>query len=294
MVFNLKKYGSFVRPISSALWLVGAFLVTACGGGAGSVSSSLDQNPPPPVIIEDMNGSGATNNTYTQFTATTAGATSEFRAIVVDTAIVSSISGSFDHAAGEITDGVWAGTFDAGRGVLTLVGDQTRIDLTNPANTEFLRFVQIEGDLGSGSGVAGLSTFANDMPSSAGSAVYNGVVVMSVINSDGEFALSGDAVVTANWTQDVDTVFRNLSGTLVGQSNQNVNGEIAIEGATLTDGTFSGGQVALSGTVFASTGVLAAAVEGRFFGPNADEVGGVFNLTTSADDLAIKAIFGAE
>jgi hypothetical protein len=178
--------------------------------------------------------------------------------------------------------------------VLTLVGDQTRIDLTNPANTEFLRFVQIEGDLGSGSGVAGLSTFANDMPSSAGSAVYNGVVVMSVINSDGEFALSGDAVVTANWTQDVDTVFRNLSGTLVGQSNQNVNGEIAIEGATLTDGTFSGGQVALSGTVFASTGVLAAAVEGRFFGPNADEVGGVFNLTTSADDLAIKAIFGAE
>ncbi len=281
------------RAFSSILILLLSFTVSACGGGGGGASTGGGGTP---SGGEDMDGSGPTTNSYTQFLATTVGATSTFRTVAINNSLVIAdpITGTLNHETNQISGGELAGSLNQQRTELTLTsaGGGT-VALTNLAATEYVRFFQTSGTGDDLFGVVGQRTFNDDIPDTA-SAVYNGVVAMEVNNSDGPHILTGDARITANWGSGVDALFRNLSGTVNGGSNQNVAGTIGITGASLNGSSFAGGNLVRTGTIFNSTGNVDPPFEGQFYGQNADEVGGIFTMTSSADDVNVAAVFAAE
>ncbi len=261
---------------SSAILIVTA--LSACGGGGGGSTGGGGSGVP-----EDMDGTGVTNGTYTQINAAATGETLNFRkvAIVNDSAVNGSING----------------TLNAGRTTLTLAGNDT-VTLSNPANTEYMRV--FDGTIGGQNqfGVVGQVTDNSDVPQTgAGTVAYNGVVIMDVENDDGIYNLTGDARISVDWDgRDVDTRFDSLSGQFTGAGNNqtvgSVSGTIEVTGATLSNSSFSGGNLTTANGIFASNDTPTVDHKGQLFGPNADEVGGV--LVLSADDLNVNAIFAAE
>jgi hypothetical protein len=290
---NIAKHLRMALSRASYLMLVtvSAFALSACGGGGGGGLTGGSGGAAPSG--EDMDGSGPTTNTYTQFLATTSGATSTFRTVAIDNnfGTADPITGTFNHATNQISGGALAGSLNQQRTKLTLAGGGT-VTLTNPAATEYVRFFKTSRPSDDNFGVVGQATFNDDIPDSA-SAVYNGAVEMEVNNSD-TYILTGDARITANWGSGVDALFSNLSGTVSGGSNQNVSGTIGITGASLNGSSFAGGNLVRTGTIFNSTGNVDPSFEGQFYGQNADEVGGIFTMTSSADDVNVAAVFAAE
>jgi len=271
--------------------------VSACGGGGGGASTGGGGNAGgAPPDVEGIDGSGPTNNTYTEFEETTAGRTSVFTTVAINNerATAPTIVGTFDHATGVVSNGQLAGSFEGQqRTTLTLSGPlSSTVLLTNLAGTEYVRFFQTSGTGDDIFGVVGQTTFLDDLPT-GGSSRYTGVVVMEV-NTEGRYALTGSAVITAKWGSGVDAEFNNLSGTFNEGPQQNVPGAINILGARLEGATFVGDNVTLTGQIFESSGRVDGSIEGQVFGRNADEIGGIFTLESDADDLNISAVFAAE
>jgi hypothetical protein len=285
---------TYFRASFRILGVATAFALSGCGGGGGAPTGGAGASGGPISSVEDMDGSGDTQNVYTQFAATTAGATSTFRTVAINNAfgVADPIVGTFDHATGEVTDGTLAGTFNAQRTILELLSGES-VTVSDIAATEYVRFFQTSGTGDNLFGVVGQASFAADLPTD-GDAVYNGVVVMDVNNPDGRYNLTGDARVTVNWGNDVDTLFLNLSGRLNDGPNQSVNGTIEIAGASLNGSSFAAGELNRTGTIFSRFGTVDRSFQGQFYGRNGDEVGGVFTLTSVPDELNISAVFAAE
>jgi hypothetical protein len=183
------------------------------------------------------------------------------------------------------------GSLDSGRTVISMASGS--IMLTNPAGTEFMRL--FDGTIGGMNhfGAMGQETIVAEIPVGGG-ATYNGVVIMTVANEEGNYSLTGDARIAVDWlNNDVDTRFEGLSGQQNDESIGSVNGTLSMINATLDGNGFSGGMLSRSGTIFATDDDSRTLdLAGQFFGPNADEVGGVFVL--NANDLNVRAVFAAE
>jgi hypothetical protein len=262
--------------------------LAACGGSGGGTTS--DGNPTPDV--EDMDGSGVSVGIYSELTDTTDGAVSSLRALAVDNTqtIAAPMTGTLNHGPGSVSGGALAGVLNGTRTEIDLDGGGT-VTLSNPASTEYMRFFQTSGTGADLFGVVGSTTLLADLPTTD-SATYNGFVVMDVAADEGLYTLTGDARITVNWGNNVQTRLNDFAGELNGGSTQDVSGSVTMTGANLNGTSFTGGVLSTTGALFALDGTEVSNQSGQFFGKNADEVGGV--LTVASDGLNISAIFAAE
>lgn len=278
--------------VRASFVLCAALLLAACGGGGGGESSTSTRGGVPPVS-EDMDGSGASVGTYAVFQSPSGTSVLQVVGIGNSNDADRSITFTLDHATGAVTGTQIAGTLNAARTELT---DANRLvaRFSNPAGTEYVRFLKSEtgDDL---FGVVGQVTDPADIPTT-GAAQYNGVVLMTVNSSEGFYTLSGDATISARWNatdRRIDTLLDGLSGQLPDASQGSVSGAILMRNASLaTDGSFGGGTLERSGTLFQSDAIPSTQHSGQIYGQNADEIGGVVIL--DADDLKVNAVFAAE
>jgi hypothetical protein len=166
---------------------------------------------------------------------------------------------------------------------------------SNPANGEFSRVFRISGE--NLFGVVGLDVLSGDLPETGTFSVYNeGWVGMNAALEGRLLTLEGDATFTASWgTGDLSGRFFNLSGRdSLDQTVTNV-GTIVLTGADITADQFSGGNVTGTG-VFAGLGGTSSTIvtQGAFFGPLADELGGVLLIDDLTQDILVIGAFQAD
>lgn len=139
----------------------------------------------------------------------------------------------------------------------------------------------------------GHETPAANLPAS-GSATYSGQTAGYLWQPSGGSligsVLEGDIRVTANFAT------RNLTGTIDNLTTDAGSGAVALGHAFQVGGTIAPSATSIqivSGTVTSTTLLGGGELEGRFFGPNANEVGGTWSYADSAGSLTIQAAFGA-
>jgi len=290
------EWGIRIVTLKRGAVLIAAGLVSACGGGGGG-----GQDPQP--VRTTMQGPGTT------VTYGASSAAAKFDAIlgVTDSGIDAAGSGSTvritTDASGIITD-LTIGTNTANVGFNK--GDQPfgTPGTAIPSNAEVLReltaglqeifsggagsygfaFVDLsysmygawainDSNTGTNGRVGviafGVQTQAASMPT--GSATYNGQALGMGMTGASAFAFTGDAQVVARFGDNkVDTTFSNL---VTRDLNTNASGTLpTLSGTGSIVSTPTGN--AYSGSL---TGVgFIGAVDGNFYGPNAEETAGVF------------------
>ncbi len=257
-----------------------ALALAACGGGGGGGDSSSGgggtSTPPadPPVEIVDPD--------YDELGDRTANGVGGMAYVVLqDQSPTSSDAVSITYSNGAVAGGLLNGT------------DLDNAEYTNPANGEFSRIVRISGN--NVFGAVGLDVQSGDLPTT-GSTTYNqGWVGMTAIVETGTYVLEGDAEFTANWDDgNVNGLFDNLDGTFNG-SNVSNQGTITFTGATIASDNFSGGQVSGTGIFAPLDGSSSTSgTSGAFFGPDADELGGVLSIDDSDEDIRVLGAFQAD
>lgn len=194
---------------------------------------------------------------------------------------------TFSYSDGQITGGLLNLTdIDSG-------------SFTNPANGEFSRVVRISGE--SIFGVVGLDVLSGDLPSdlptSGTVSSYNeGWVGLTAIFEEGPYVLEGDATFTATWaTNDIDGRFFNLSGTDPLDAVVTNVGTINLNNAVISGDNFTGGSVTGTGVFSPLSGSSnTSGTAGTFFGPQADELGGILRINDAGQDIFVLGVFQAD
>ena len=155
---------------------------------------------------------------------------------------------------------------------------------SNPANTEFSRVIRLSGT-DNLFGTGGIETALADLP--GGAVDYNlGWVALTVTDerNGSVYTLQGDATLSASWGNNrIGGTFNNFSGTVSGaggadRTASNI-GRLTLTNAVITGNTFAGGSVSGTGIFGAlDNSSDASGIQGRFYGPSADEVGGVLRI----------------
>lgn len=260
----------------AAFAVLGATALTACGGGGGGGGERATEPLEPPIEVD---GAG-----YELLSDRTASGTVGMIYVIIDGQSPETNDGiTLNRSSGAVSGGDLAGQ---------------NIDgaiFSNPAGGEYSRFVIDEGN--SIVGVVGLDVLSGDLPTT-GTSDYNvGRVEMTAIFEEGPYVLSGNATFTATWGtgDNLDGRFFNLSGTNpLGGSVIN-QGVITLTDADISGDRFSGGSVTGNG-LFAGLGGSSSTsgTQGAFFGPEADEVGGVLLINDNNQDIRILGAFQAD
>ncbi len=262
MTFPLLKAGTGVMA---------AMLLGACGGGGGD-DTAVD----PTVEVTDP--------AYTALTDRTSTETRTLTFIFLENGDLDDENGSvFSYADGTISGGALGG-FD--------IDDA---EFTNPANGEFTRILTTSSS-GNLFGVVGIGTESADRPD-GGTVNYNeGWIGVTATADSKVYVLEGDASLTADFdTGEVSATFAGFSGT--DELDQTVNnaGTLTVTGAPIVGlgGFFEDGTVAGTG-IFADIDPDLNNTEffGAFYGPDADEVGGVIDVDTGP--VTVSGAFQAD
>lgn len=258
--------------------VITAFALTACGGaGGGGGGSSIPTEPTdPPVEVTDAD--------YVELSDRTASAPADMTFVSLDGQ--TRVDGSVTIASG--SGAISGGAVLNGRNIEDAI-------FTNPANGEFSRIFRITGE--NRFGVVGLDVLPGDLPAAGTTTMYNeGWVGMTAAFEGDTFVLTGDAEFTASWGggANVDGRFFNLSGSNSG-GNVGNQGTIILTDAAISGDTFSGGVISGTG-IFAPLGGSGTTSQtgGTFFGPQADELGGVILIDDTTDDILIVGAFQAD
>jgi hypothetical protein len=256
--------------------VLSALALAACGaapGGGGGGNSTEPTDPPDEIVdgayanLNDRSASGSAGMAYVLLE----GQTRHNNDAV-----------SIVYSSGAISGDLLNGT------------DVDDAIYTNPANGEFSRIVRITGD--NVFGAVGLDVRAGDLPT-AGVTNYNeGWVGMTAAFETDTLVLTGNAEFTATWgTNDIDGRFFNLSGRNSGGGSVTNVGTIILTNGTISGDNFSGGTVSGTGQ-FARLGGSGTTSQtgGTFFGPQADELGGVVLINDTPDDILIVGAFQAD
>lgn len=259
-----------------------AFSLAACSAGSdGSGDSGTDGNPGLPTgpadevvdiaysVVSDRSADGTANMAYVFLVGQT---TSTSDAVTIT------------FSTGDIVGELLTGT------------NIDSAEFSNPANGEFSRVVGISGS--SLFGAVGLEVLLNDdLPETGTVTNYNeGWVGMTAAFEENVYVLEGDATFTTTWgSGDIDGWFFNLSGTDQSDADVTNVGTIALIDANVVDDSFSGGRVTGTG-VFSSLDSTSstAGTSGTFFGPQADELGGVLVINDVDDDILVFGAFQAD
>ncbi len=262
-----------------------AFALAGCSGpsegGGGGGGSSDPGLPSVPLVPTDPADEVPPGGGYAALSDRGAAGTADMIYVVLE------------GTTARINDGVTA-TYGSGAVAGGLL-DGTDLDgsqYTNPANAEFSRIVRISGS--NVFGAVGVDVMPGDLPVMGTTTSYNeGWVGMIAILEDGVYVLEGDAIFTATWgTNDLDGRFVNLSGTDPQDQTVTRVGNIDLDNASISGDQFSGGTVTGTG-IFAPLNAASGA-QGAFFGPDADEIGGVLSIDDSGADIRVVGAFHAD
>ncbi|PUB09953.1 transferrin-binding protein-like solute binding protein [Yoonia sediminilitoris] len=262
--------------------------LVACGGGGGGGGGDADPSQLPRYV--DL-----ADATSTQ----TSGLVSH--QLNPATITVALREGTFIRADNSFTLGDLAGRIDAARKTVTLDGGGT-ITLED-GDTSFVAMYTAEPFVGNPTvGVVGVSTEARDLPVS-GSVSYAGSSQIVIIDGSALYELRGSTQAAATFQDgggDVDITFADLNGTRSGPGDPadvtNV-ARIQIDNAMIANGGFTGGTATLTSTQITTTlsGSEVVTTSGGFYGPRADEIGGVFVIDDTQDEgsLSLQGSFVA-
>lgn len=276
----------------AVLTLCAGALLGACGGSGGGDDGGSDE----PVASDVTDGVvGSTLG----FTSTSAVQDSSLRYVAVTTSGEGSNgnTGALDHDGNLITGGLLEGTINGSRTRIELTNDNTGAIANLSGGLQFVRVFGFEGSQYSRFGVVGIQTGDANVPDS-GTGVYSGTVQMQATNSDDSYSLTGNVAVSASFAGagNVTSTFDQLSGTgnNTGSVGTGDTGTITITGATISNGAFTGGTASGTGPLFDDVSGAAnlSGTRGEFFGPAADEVGGVLSL--SQGDLLVTGVYTAD
>ena len=255
-----------VFSLKAALCLLALSGLTACGGAGGSTVVEVED----PNYIQ-LDNRGATGQITVAY-------------LLLDGETPVSGDALLAYATGAVTTGLLDGT-DV---------DNTGIYPTS-ANTEYARIVRISG-ADSLFGVAGLQTAGADIPTAGTTTSYSSGWVSLFANSDSEtYSLTGNAALTASWGTGalLDATFNGFTGTNSSDASVTNAGTLRLNDMTISGSGFSGGTASGTG-IFAVLDGSSATVgtQGLFFGPAADEVGGVIIIRDP--DLDVTGAFLAD
>lgn len=233
---------------------------------------------------------------YVELSATTAAAVSTltYQGFTTAGAPRAGSAGSLTHDTGVITGGLLAGTINTARTSVAL-DDGGTAELTNPASTEYHRAFATQPTSGTPVvGVVGVRTDPGDLP--GGTATTTGTASIAITDGGDFYELTGTARVDANFGDgSVDVTLSNLAGTRrTGASDTSVGnqGTLRIVDNTISGSGFSGGAASFSGSFSLSGGADSSDSRGAFYGPAAEEAGGVVVIDdTGSGGIAVLGTY---
>lgn len=273
-----------MRP--SLLLIAATLLLSACfgGGDSGGDDDNVAGGAVPAVAIEE------TSPDYPDISdrAAMAGPTTVTIVLLEDGVPQLSGTSGFDQATGAMTGGLLDGT------------DIDDTAFTNPADSEYARIFNISGATNL-FGVVGFVTDADIPPDGTVTNYNRGNAELVAAFVGDTYVLSGNATMTATWADNrISGQFTDLSGTVSSSLSgveQPVNdvGDISLTDSIISGSTFSGGAVSGTGIFAPLDGdSLTIGTQGAFFGPEADEVGGVLVIDDNDNDIDIIGAFQAD
>jgi hypothetical protein len=297
--------------IKSLIGLSVVLTLSGCGGGGGS-SAAVTQttftdwssiSKPTQVNLEGI----STDISYT--------AASKINAITnkgTDLTTTASVSYRTDNTISKVEFSTQNGTVTFNEDGTDIIGDTGAVlygynqagsdfflaadPLDSNVNWNYQTFGMWETGRGTGSGTAGgisvgSATVGSNIPTS-GSATYSGYFGGALSDFDGDdFLTKGDVSVAANFATR-SLVFSTDSTQYVSpvaSSPSWISGNSFDMDGTLT---YSAATNSFTGTVIDGNSISGTAT-GKFYGPNAEELGGVYNLSGSGLNLHAGA-FGAK
>ncbi len=310
------------RPAASLLFLPLVAALAACGGGGGGgpgpVAEGERPDPAPIVTAPDVTISGPTETESITYSFDTG--TQKFTSISAATAPSSGGVSTLGFTnAGTIVELTLDPGTDAGplkftgfgpSGVsplLTLAENDTHVALVpsgaalKALGWNYQSFGVWEPGVETGTGTSGVVSFGrdltaiNDIPTQ-GTATYKGILGGQYVSADGvDHVLYADLVATADFA--ARTISLRTTTTLIlneadlkARTPQDVSGPLALSGAL----TITPGANAFSGTVTAGSGRLTGSSQGRFYGPDAAELGGVGAVQAGSGVESIQFAYGAK
>jgi len=269
-----------MRPICLMRPLAALALLAACNAGSGEPPLELTL---PARITGEYHG----------FAASDAGAPTvlDYHGFENDGTPRAGSAGTLDHETGTISGGLLAGTLDAGRSTVTLDGGGTAA-IGDPAGATYVRTFATDTGGTDVFGVLGQHTLVADMPS--GGAIYTGTGDLSVQQDTALYDLTATSRITARFDSSrVDVELRNFTGTRNDGGTVvtgSFGGSVRLNGAALSGATFSGGTLSASVDSHSASGSASVTGSGgAFFGPAAEEVGGVVIVDdTAVGDMALQ------
>lgn len=261
---------TFNQTLTRVAAAISILALAACGGGGGGGGGSAPVGEVTDPDYTDLSDRAAVGESATVTYV-----------VLQDRTPVTGSASTLAYETGAISGGALDGT------------DIDDAEYTNPAGGEFSRFVTISsGD--SLFGTVGLATENADLPPD-GSTDYNvGWVAVTAVTDTEVYSLTGDADLRADWSGGtLRADFTDFSGTnRTGGSTGDV-GNITLSNASISGSTFSGGSVTGTGIFAPLNGAsTTTGTQGQFYGPLADEVGGV--LLIQDDDVNVDGAFQAD
>ena len=309
------------RPAASLLFLPLVAALAACGGGGGGgaaapspVQESLIPDAEPIVTAPaDVTISGPTETESLTYDFDTTNKV--FTAIrpATDPSVIGDSTLGF-MKTGEIVKvalDTGSGAVEFNRigpsGVTELLAfaeNDTQIALVPSGNAlkalgwNYQSFGVWEPGAETGTGTSGVVSFGTVTPVAAipstGTATYRGILGGQYVRADGvDHVLYSDLVATANF--DARTIGLSTTRTLIlneadlaAGTPQDVSASLGLSGTL----DITPGANAFSGTVTA--GSMSGETTGRFYGPNADELGGVGTVQAGSGVESIQFAYGAK
>jgi C-lobe and N-lobe beta barrels of Tf-binding protein B len=250
---------------SLALACLVCFGLTGCGGGSPTAP------PEPPVTGGSLPLQGISTETST------------IRLIGYDSGSsrISTQSGALIRGTNRIDVGIVQGDIDSNR-TYVAQDDGGSVALLYGSGVYSATFVAQPASGAPVFGVLGVPSSGDALPKS-GSAIYAGTATVQIIDGLAVFDLTGQTNAEVNFgTALLDITMSGLSG----QRSDSLGAPVLVDNVAVIDisglrisgSTFAGGTVSLSSSILASSLTSAGVVQnaGGFFGPNGEELGGVF------------------
>lgn len=217
------------------------------------------------------------------------------------TLVVASGSGTLDRANDRVAGAGLTGDVNASRTLITLDVGGT-VTITDGATDYVAMFLAEPSGDDPSFGVVGIPTAIADLPDSSVTATYSGTTNFSIIDDTSFYELVGAASVTADFgAGDLDATFSSLDGTRKDGSSASADvtdvATITLRDAVISGNSFSGGTAEFTSTQISTdlTGEELVESSGGFYGPDADEVGGVVLVDdTDTGSLLLLGAFVAD
>lgn len=201
---------------------------------------------------------------------------------------IAASTGRFNRKDNTLTADGLAGSYDASAGTIALSnGSTAEVDLIG----DFTGTAMVQGSGGTQFGVFGIT--ASDVPTTD-TVTMTGISEVQIIDGTTVYDLSGNSTATVNFAgRSLNVLMDELAGSSTDGVGATTTGltdvaEVEIDLATITGDAVSGGFFDLRSSIITTveSGSEVVTHDGRFFGPGADELGGVFVV----DDTAVGAL----